>query len=226
MANSMLKTFNEIKANSNVPTEGHHLFDEGYIPCSVVTDFCRVYDQFQIAQKTGEPFMSVVEKIGCFGEKDVEGLSLPKFYDPRHKLVVQQITMQLGKTLLTGPNAPTSEELSSLMKTSVTVPNEFLYGTLTYKTELNAIASYDQDVERVLSTLKETVGETNPEFVETIEGGLNSTVETMAPYTCQAALTIQTIKDEEDKMRLALQEKTMGLVDGFNHFSPVEESAQ
>ena len=134
--------------------------------------------------------------------------------------------MQLGKTLLTGPNAPTGEELSSLMKTSVTVPNEFLYGTLTYKTELNAIASYDQDVERVLSTLKETVGETNPEFVETIEGGLNSTVETMAPYTCQAALTIQTIKDEEDKMRLALQEKTMGLVDGFNHFSPVEESAQ
>lgn len=225
MEYSMTQTFNNLKSNTLVANdESNHLFNEGFLPFAIIRDYCKIYDHFQDAANTNEPFMSVIDKIGCFDKNETLGsLSLKKYYDPRHGLITRQLALHLGKKLLTGENAPSHEEYTSLFRESLMVAGA-TDTHASFRSDLFTIASFDKDVSMVALTLNNPLNvAAEPEFVETITEDLSEVVDTMTPYIEKANETIQSLSQEEERMKADLVKAETTLIDGFNSFIPQNE---
>ncbi len=148
---------------------------------------CRIHDYLLIAQKTKEPFDSIIDKLGYF--KEYDGNDDRMLY-AQGDTFCALMTLSLIKSMLPNEQQPTQEQLQQYIS-QIEKP--------TYSGRLEHICKIvPKGIDKVTEFLAEPEMQQYSEDFAPVVEALDNVKTTIAPYAEEAKSTIQKIKSIEE----------------------------
>ena len=218
MKETLMPKYKSLSTTAGIESvvEQYHIGQPEYRTDSTLYHACRIHDALLVAKKTGEPFASFVERVGCFNEVtpyDNEARKMSKeeqsrlFINDAERMTTRVIALALAKQMLPPESQPTQAESDSFLSKSIIVPKS--------KYDLRGIQEVTENFESVVEFFSEPEMQEFAEPFTPIVEAMNSAAEMFSPYAQEAATLTQKIAQNEAAHKAAMERETDALVASF-----------